>query len=145
MAYARRDQKHLAVDSNVLVAYLDREHPQHNRVASIAPRRVALNPTVVHEAYHSLVFKLKWTSDEAAHALIEILDDANVLFLNQTKETTRTGVQLARRYSLGGRDALILASFLNPSVAEIVTLDRALLQIRKVEHGSRRLRIRSAW
>jgi len=144
MAHSRRDQKYLAVDSNVLVAYLDGGHPQHKRVAPLASRRVAVNPTVIHETYHTLVFELKWFPDEAAHALVEILNDTDILFLNQTKDTTRTGVQLARQYGLGGRDALILANFLNPSVSEIVTLDRPLIQLRKIEYGNRRLKIRAA-
>ncbi len=144
MAYARRDQKHLALDSNVLIAYLDRAHPQHDKVAVLSSRAVALNPTVVHEAYHTLVFKLKWAPEEVAQALIEMMDDATVLFLNQTKETTRTGIQMAKHYGLGGRDALILASFLNSPVIEMVTFDRALAQLRSVEYGKRKLKIRSA-
>jgi len=144
MAYARRDQRHLAVDSNVLVAYLDREHPQHSRVTSLASRRAALNPTVVHETYHTLVFKMKWASDDASEVLTELLDETNILFLNQTKDTTRIGLRFAERYGLGGRDALILASFLSPSIAEFVTFDRELIQLRKVEHGRRKLIIRAA-
>jgi len=144
MAHTRRDQKYLAIDSNVLIAYLDLEHPQHSKVASLAARKVALNPTVIHETYHTLVFKLKWRPEETAGTLSELLDDPTILFLNQTKETTRAGVQLAKQYSLGGRDALILASFLNPSVPEIITFDRMLIQLRRVEHGTRSLRIRPA-
>jgi predicted nucleic acid-binding protein len=144
MAYHRRDQKHLAIDSNVLVAYVDREHPQHSKVSSLASRRVALNPTVVHETYHTLVFKLKWASNDAAEVLAEMLDDNHVLFLNQTKDTTRTGLKFAERYGLGGRDALILASFVNPSVAEFETFDKELIRLRRVEHGRRKLMIHSA-
>jgi predicted nucleic acid-binding protein len=139
MAHADRDQKHLAVDSNVLVAYVDREHPQHSKVSSLASRRVALNPTVVDETYHTLVFKMKWTPDDAAEVLTEILDDSHVLFLNQTKDTTKTGLKFAERYGLGGRDALILASFVNASVAEFVTFDKELIRLRRVEHGHRKL------
>ena len=142
MANARRDQEHLAVDSNVLAAYLDREHPQHSKVTSLASRRVALNPTVVHETYHTLVFKMKWTSNDAADALTEILDDSRVLFLNQTKDTTKTGLKFAERYGLGGRDALILANFTNPYIAELVTFDKELIRLRRVEHGRRKLTIR---
>ena len=144
MAYRGRDQKYLAVDSNVLVAYVDGEHPQHNKVRSLASRRVALNPTVVHETYHTLVFKMKWASAEAAEALTEMLDDTGVLFLNQTKDTTRIGLKFAERYVLGGRDALILASFVNPSVAEFQTFDKELIRLRRVEHGRRSLKIHSA-
>lgn len=144
MAYNGRNQKHLAIDSNVLVAYVDGEHPQHDRVSSLASRRVALNPTVVQETYHTLVFKMKWAPTDAAEALTEMLDDTHVLFINQTKDTTRVGLNFAERYSLGGRDALILASFVNPSVVEFRTFDKELIRLRRVEHGRRRLRIRSA-
>ena len=144
MAHAGTDQKHLAVDSNVLVAYLDKGHPRHGKVAPLAQRRVALNPTVLHETYHTLVFKMKWDRDEASKTLLEILDDAEVLFLNQTKETTRTGLRFAEHYAIGGRDALILASFLSPPVVEIRTFDKELIRLAKVEHGRRKLNIRPA-
>jgi predicted nucleic acid-binding protein len=144
MANARRDQKHLAVDSNVLLAYLDLGHPQHRIVSSLASRRVALNPTVVHETYHTLVFKMKWRSNEAAEVLMEMLDDSHSLFLNQTKDTTNTSSKFAERYGLRGRDALILANSTNPSVAEFVTFDKQLIRLRRVEHGRRKLTIRAA-
>ena len=141
MAHPRRNQKHLGIDSNVLVAYLDGGHPQHQKAARLASRRVALNPTVIHETYHTLVFKLKWTPEGASNALIEILNDKDVLFLSQTKETTRKGLQLAKKYALGGRDALILAGFLDSSVPEIVTFNSELLRLRKIEHGIKTLKI----
>jgi predicted nucleic acid-binding protein len=144
VAHASGNQKHLALDSNVLAAYVDREHPQHSKVASLASRRVALNPTVVHETYHTLVFKMKWASNDAVEILTEILDDSHVLFLNQTKDTTKTGLKFAERYGLGGRDALILANFVNPSVAEFITFDKELIRLRRVEHGRRKLMIHAA-
>jgi len=143
VANTRRDQKHLAIDSNVLAAYLDREHPQHSKVSPLASRRVALNPTVVHETYHTLVFKMKWTPNDAADALREVLDDSNILFLNQTKDTTKTGLKFAERYGLGGRDALILANFANSSITEFITFDKELIRLRRVEHGRRKLNIRA--
>jgi predicted nucleic acid-binding protein len=143
VAYAGRDQRYLAIDSNILVAYLDQDHPQHGRVKSLASKRVALNPTVIHEAYHALVFKLKWSPEQARVVLREALDDKNNLFLNQTLDTTRTGLALAERYALGGRDALILACFMAPSVSHMQTFDKALLALERVVYGRRELRIRS--
>ena len=122
---------------------MDRDHPQHGRVKSLSSRRVALNPTVIHESYHALVFKLKWSPEGARLALKEALDDKNNLFLNQTLETTRTGLALAERYGLGGRDALILASFLAPSVSHLQTFDKALLALERVVYGRRELKIRA--
>lgn len=143
MAYAGRGKKYLGIDSNILVAYLDRDHPQHERVRSLASKRVALNPTVIHETYHALVFKLKWSPEQARLVLREVLDDRNNLFLNQTLGTTRIGLALAERYPLGGRDALILASFLAPPVWYLQTFDKALLALERVVYGRRELKIRS--
>jgi len=143
LAGARRTQKHLALDSNVLIAYLDREHPLHRRVTMLAHAPVALNPTVIHETYHSLVFKLKWAPEEAGRVLREALDDSSILFLNQTRETTRIGLGLAESYRLGGRDALILANFLHPRVAEFLTFDRTILSQKKIKRGQNELKIRS--
>jgi hypothetical protein len=87
---------------------------------------------------------MKWDRDEASKTLLEILDDAEVLFLNQTTETTRIGLRFAEHHALGGRDALILASFLNPSVLDFRTLDKELIRLGKVERGRRKLSIRAA-
>jgi predicted nucleic acid-binding protein len=84
---------------------------------------------------------MKWASDDAAEVLMEMFDDSHVLFLNQTKDTTKTGLKFAERYGLGGRDALILANFVNPSVAEFITFDKELIRLRRVEHGRRKLMI----
>ena len=143
MAYARRNQRYLAIDSNILVAYLDRDHPQHEKVKSLALKPVALNPTVIHETYHALVFKLKWSPEQAGLVLRETLDDTNNLFLNQTRDTARTGLALAERYALGGRDALILANFLAPSVSYLQTFDKVLLALARVVYGRRELKIRA--
>ena len=61
MAHSGRDQAHLGIDTNVLVAYLDKDHPSHRETGGLAEESVALNPMIVHEAFHSLVFKMKWT------------------------------------------------------------------------------------
>lgn len=108
----------------------------------MALKPIALNPTVVHEAYHALVFKLKWSPEQAGQVLREAVEDRSNLFLNQTRETTTIGLTLAERFGLGGRDALILASFLNPSVSNLLTFDKALLALGKVAYGHRELKIR---
>jgi predicted nucleic acid-binding protein len=74
MADSRRDQKHLGIDTNVLVAYLDRDHPQHGKTRKLKTRQIALNPTIIHEAYYTLVFKMRWTEDEAS----QVLKDASL-------------------------------------------------------------------
>ncbi|MGD0637952.1 MAG: type II toxin-antitoxin system VapC family toxin [Nitrososphaerales archaeon] len=142
MAHSRRDQEHLGIDTNVLVAYLDAGHPAHRRTERMSREAVALNPSVIHEAYHTLVFKMKWEGGEASRVLLEASADERNLFINQTLTTTRIGLQLATKYSLGGRDALILGSLLAAGIGELVTLDEELIRLKRVAHGRRNLAVR---
>jgi predicted nucleic acid-binding protein len=87
---------------------------------------------------------MKWERGDASKTLTELLNDAEVLFLNQTKDTTRIGLRFAERYGMGGRDALILAGFLNPSISDFKTFDKELVRLHRVEHGRRKLNIRAA-
>jgi predicted nucleic acid-binding protein len=103
---------------------------------------VALNPTIIHEAYHTLVFKMKWTPQEASTVLIDASTDAHNLFINQTLTTTRIGLHIATRHGLGGRDALILANFLAAGITELVTLDDKLINLKRVAYGRRSMSIR---
>ncbi len=89
-----------------------------------------------------MVFKLKWKPREVTQVLRAVLDDENVLFLNQTRVTARTGLRIGQTYGLGGRDALILANFLDPSVPEMLSFDKALIAVGKIADGRRELKIR---
>jgi hypothetical protein len=56
--------------------------------------------------------------------------------------TVERGLKLALRHSLGGRNALILASFLSSKgVRGFVTMAKALLSLGEVRLGKRVLRI----
>ena len=142
MANAGRDQKYLGIDTNVLVAYLDADHPNHNETRILSKRKIALNPTVIHEAYHTLVYKMKWEEEEASEILKAAAMDENNLFINQSIKTTTTGLDIASENHLGGRDALIVANFLSGRVHECRTLDGKLLEIAKIKHGRRILSFR---
>ncbi len=142
MANSRRDQEHLGIDTNVLVAYLDRDHPSHKRTEWLANQAVVLNPTIAHEAYHTLVFKMKWRAREASRVLIEASTDEQNLFINQTLTTTRAGLHIAIEHNLGGRDALILANLLTAGIPEFVTFDKTLIALKKIRYGKAILRIK---
>jgi predicted nucleic acid-binding protein len=142
MAHSRRDQERLGIDTSVLVAYLDKDHPSHKRTEWLSRESVALNPTIIHEAYHTLVFKMKWRARDASRVLVEASTDERNLFINQTLTTTRVGLDIATRYQLGGRDALIAANFLAAGIAELVTLDEELIALKKIAYGKRALTIR---
>ncbi|MDV3278272.1 MAG: hypothetical protein LYZ69_07385 [Nitrososphaerales archaeon] len=109
----------------------------------MANRGVALNPTIIHEAYHTLVFKMKWREQDAGAALLEACSDPRTTFFNQTLRTTKVGLNLAATHKLGGRDALILAGFLTGGVKELLTFDRLLLGLKGIEYGGSTLSIRA--
>jgi len=143
MAHSRRDQEHLGIDTSVLVAYLDKDHPSHGETDGLADEPVALTPTIVHEAYHTLVFKMKWAPKDASEALTEASMDARNRFINQTLRTTKMGLGLAVEHNLGGRDALILANFVGARISRFVTFDRTLLTLGVVKYGRAALSIDS--
>src|SRR3989449_9019684 len=140
MADSGRYQEHLGIDTNVLVAYLDNEHPLHRGTSSLSRKSAAFCPTVIHEAYHTLVFKMKWDKQEASEVLTEVVADENNAFVNQTVRTTKVGLHLA--VGLGGRDSLILAAYLSAGLKNFLTYDKALLSLRIASYGKNSLRIR---
>jgi len=143
MAYSQRNKEYLGIDTNILVAYLDYDHPNHHKAEKLRRKAIATSPTMIHEAYHSLVFKMKWDADEARVTLEELMADRNNLFLNQTLQTTRVGLHLAVKYGLGGRDALILANLLVSNILDMVTLDQGLIKLGSVGYRNKVLKIRS--
>lgn len=140
MANPGRDQVHLGIDSNVLVAYLVPDHPDHERTRTLTRRNHAVNPTVLHETYHACVFKLRRSPADTVKALLDYMDLAICLPIGST--VVERGLKLALKHSLGGRDALILASYLSSKgVKYFVTMDRSLLSLKEVKLGKRVLRI----
>ena len=142
MANLERDQEYLGIDSNALLAYLIPEHPQHDLVKSLAKREHAVNATVLHETYHTAVFKLRRRPEATVNALLGYM--RFVLCLPLTAKTVELGLRLALKHGLGGRDALILASYLSAKqIGELVTLDNGLLNLWQVKLGKKTLKIRA--
>lgn len=140
MANPRRNQEYLGVDSNVLLAYLIPEHPEHDAVRSLAEKNHAVNATVIHETYHTAVFKLKRRPEHTVKALLSYT--RLTLCLPLTAKTVELGLRLALRHKLGGRDALILASYLSSNeVGGLVTMDKALLRLKQVNLGKKVFKI----
>jgi predicted nucleic acid-binding protein len=130
----------LGIDSNVLVAYIVASHPDHKKVSHIRSKGHAVNPTVIHETYHTCVFKLKAEPADVTKLLLDYMRRA--LFLDITYGTVTLGLKIARDHGIGGRDSLILASYLTSGhISKLVTLDKTLLDIGKVSHGGRNLKI----
>jgi predicted nucleic acid-binding protein len=127
----------VGLDTNILCYALDPAYHEHsnlkNLLINLSPENtVALNPTVLHETYHTLVFSLEWFPEEAAGRLSMLLKHPYVEFFNQTKKTTQIALNLSVKHSLGGRDALIIANFLANKVHTIYTHDEELLKLQKM-------------
>jgi len=127
----------VGLDTNILCYALDPAYPEHNSLSRLlvdlsSENFVALNPTVVHEAYHVLVFYSEWFPEEAARRLSMLLKHPYVEFFNQTKKTTQIALNLSVKHNLGGRDALITANFLANKIPTIYTHDQELLKLKKL-------------
>jgi hypothetical protein len=55
---------------------------------------VALNPTVLHEVYHTLVYYAEWVPKEAARRLIALLRHPFIELYNQTQKTSLIALNL---------------------------------------------------
>jgi predicted nucleic acid-binding protein len=107
----------VGLDANIICYALDNAYPEHEKLRGLllnlsAENKIALNPTTIHEAYHTLVFSQKWTPEESAKALRVLLKNPDAEFYNQTRKTSTIAFNLAVRHNLGGRDSLITANFL---------------------------------
>jgi len=127
----------LGLDTNILCYSLDPAYPEYEKTRNVLLRlspdnRVAINPTIIHETYHTLVFGQKWVPSEARKRLRMLLQHPYVEFINQTKTTCAIGLNLAVEYELGGRDALIAANFIANKISIMYTHDQELLTVRKV-------------
>ena len=125
------------VDTNILCYALDPAYPEHECVKDLltslsSESVVALNPTVLHEAYHTLVFYLEWTPEEAARRLAALLRHPYIEFFNQTQKTTLIALNLSVKHNLDGRDALITANFIANKVPIMYTHDKPLLKAQKI-------------
>ena len=127
----------VGLDTNILCYALDPAYPEHDSVSHLlvdlsSENTIALNPTVIHEAYHVLVFYLEWLPEEAARRLSMLLKHPYIEFFNQTKKTVSIAINLSVQQKLGGRDALIIANFLANKVPVIYTHDGELLKLEKL-------------
>jgi len=135
------------LDSNVICHCLDPAYAEHGKLKglllSLSPEnRAAVNPTVIHEAYHALVFGQKWVPGEARRRLGMVLRHPYIEFFNQTKRVCELGLALASKHGLGGRDSLILASFLANKVPMILTRDNELPSLKEIAWRDHCLKIR---
>ncbi len=127
----------IGLDTNILCYALDKAYPENEKVKDLltslsAENSVALNPTVLHETYHTLVFYLEWTPEEAARRLSIMLRHPFIKYYNQTQKTSLIALNLCVKHNLGGRDALIVANYIANKTPTIYTHDKELLKLQKI-------------
>ena len=127
----------IGLDTNILCYALDPAYPEHaivkDLLGNLSPEStIALNPTILHETYHTLVFSLQWFPKEAAARLLMLLKHPYIEFFNQTKKIVQIALNLSVKHNLGGRDALIIANFIANKVPTIYTHDKELLTLQEL-------------
>jgi predicted nucleic acid-binding protein len=137
----------IGIDTNILCYALDPAYPEHKALNTLllelSPENsIALNPTVLHETYHVLVFYSQWLPEEATKKLSMMLKHPYIKFYNQTKKTSQIALNIAAKHDLGGRDALIVANFLSNKIPTIYTHDQELLTIKHISWKNSTLQIK---
>ena len=139
MAHAFGNERHLALDTNVLVQFLVSEAPEHERLDFLQGFSQVICPTVIHEAYHTCVFKLDLNPRQTAAALKEYMDESLVCPIDA--ETGRNALDIAVEHHLGGRDALVVLCYANAkrffpilgSDLTVLSFDYDLLQLKRLK------------
>ena len=122
------------IDSSLLVYAMDPTTDEHTRArdAIVGLESWAVNPTVIHEAYHALVFKRKMAPGDARSKLTTLIRDRRTRFLNITRTVSLYAMDLAAEFSMGGRDSLIVGCYLHNALEAMYTHDGELLRRGKV-------------
>jgi predicted nucleic acid-binding protein len=68
----------IGLDSNIICYGLDEEYPENKKASKLilnlsTENKIALNPTTLHETYHTLVFGQKWIPQDAVKTLKMLL------------------------------------------------------------------------
>lgn len=123
------------LDSSVVVYALDPTTAEHAKSmgAILGLEEWALTPTVVHEVYHTLVFRRGMRANDARSKLRALVGDGRTKFLNITKTVSLYSLDLASEFNLGGRDSLIAGCCLRNRVESLMTHDGELLKLGRVK------------
>ncbi|MGA2663976.1 MAG: PIN domain-containing protein [Nitrososphaerales archaeon] len=125
------EEEEEGLDSSIVVYAMDPttdEHAASTEAILALQGGWAVNPTVIHEVYHTLVFKRKMPPADARSKLGTLIKDRRTRFLNTTKTVTSFSLELAAESGMGGRDALIVGSFLHGGIGQMLTHDGDLLR-----------------
>ncbi len=143
MEKTRRNKENLGIDTNILVAYLDKKHPDNPKTKELTQETnfIYLSPTVIHETYHTLVYAQKWRRKKAEKVLNNLINIEDTKYLEQNKNTTKLGLKIANKYEIGGRDSQIISTLLGKT-KKLITLDKELLNHKKIKINNKTLKIK---
>ena len=96
---------------------------------------------MIHETYHTLVFRRKISSFDSRRKIVEFLRDKRTGFINLTPTVSLFALDLAAKMNLGGRDSLILGCYLHNKIPEVYSHDKELVNLAKVNMKGKTLRI----
>lgn len=130
------------IDSSILVHALDPTTDEHvkARDSILSTQAWALNPTVVHESYHTLVFKRGMSPADGRLKLRTLVKDRRTVFFNLTKTVSLFSLDLGTKLNLGGRDALIVGCYLRNGIETMLTHDQDLLSLQSLRFKSREMK-----
>ena len=111
---------------------LNMKKPISYSLTYLLKNKTAINPTTLHETYHTLVFGQKWVPQDAAETSKILLKHPCIEFFNQTRKNSIIALSLSVQLGLGGRDALIIANFIANDVPVMYTHDEELLKLQKI-------------
>jgi len=130
------------IDSSILVYALDPTTDEHVRARDsiLSTQAWAINPTVVHESYHTLVFKRGMSPGDGRLKLRALVRDRRTAFLNLTKTISLFSLDLGHKLNLGGRDALIVGCYLRNGMETMLTHDEDLLSLQRLRFKGREMK-----
>ncbi len=133
----------IGIDTNILAYALDPTFPEHSKAkrAILSSDGWAINSTVVHECYHTIVSQRKISPVDSKLKIVELLKDSRTAFLNITRIMSLFSLDLATKTNVGGRDALIIGCSLYNNIPEIYSHDEELTKLEKVTYKERHTRI----
>jgi predicted nucleic acid-binding protein len=129
------------IDSSILVYALDPQTKEHAmaRDTVLSLQDWAINPTVVHEIYHTLVFKRGMEPNDAKSKLRAVVKDRRTHFFNITKAISLYSLDLASEFNIGGRDSLIIGCYMTNGAEGMLTHDASLLVIGRLNFRGRQM------
>ncbi len=126
----------VGLDTNIVCYALEPTFSEHKKAKSLimntirSKQKISVNPTIIHETYHTLVYRQKWVPDDARTKIIAFIRQPQVVFQNQTKKISLLALRLAVNLKLRGRDSLILANMLERRIEKFYTHDEDILRLK---------------